>query len=241
MNYYEKKVIVLLQIIVFTLFVLFCAPFAKAEEIGIVDELDKLTDYFIDYRNEWAGEYKFIIGYGINRVNFNVDFNKDEKRGTLSEDSYSPFISLYSPVTFFENSSAGYFFKADFSFFESDDQRIEVVEGGSELEKMGTSGNGYAGYIMPVLCYDYWGIRSGIGLGLGYIRADGNIYIYDANNNKELHEFNISNFGMATGVLIFEKPYANFLVKLEGFGPVVEKGDYEYSQIFITLRMGYVF
>jgi hypothetical protein len=208
--------------------------------VGMAEEIEKYEVV------QHAENYGFMIGVGISSkyVSFDVyRAGESTPEGTLTEGEYLTFFLLLgSPYRYFGKSSFGYYFEMGYSAYNFDRQEI-----GDNLEDLRTSVNGSYFYLTPVLFYDFGNRRSqrdftiklGIGYGLGYLKASGDI-IFTRDNQNTSYSYNINEWGEAFSMML-DSRYKQWIFRIIASGPEITKGDFEYNIFDISIDVGYAF
>lgn len=113
---------------------------------------------------------------------------------------------------------------------------------------MGTSVNGSYFFAAPVFFYNFsdrttrngkgHAFKFGVGVGLGYLRANGNIILTE-DHSQRLLNINVDEFAHSINVLM-DYQYGNFIIRARGGGPRVDDGPIEYSIFEFAMDMRYI-
>lgn len=189
--------------------------------------------------------YRLTPGITVVSTDFDV-YNRGgaDPNGTLSEDfRYWPFVTLGSPYKYFGGSNWGGLMEYSFSVFDLDRQLVN-----DELVDLGTSIKGYHAFITPTVFYSFTGQKpqgkydqtliAGLGVGLGYLKADGDIVFTETTQQK----LDIDVSGAALAVSLFlDYRFGNFTTRLSGGGVSHTEGDFEYDTFGFAWSFGYIF
>lgn len=163
--------------------------------------------------------------------------------------AYYPSVAFRSGSSYFStNSKWGYHFQLDTSVFHLNKQ---LPHNGEDPVNFGTRLKGYSLYAVPVVYYHFnrgdsknWQYKAGIGVGLGYLRLQGNFQITDPGHPQsgQLISVNTDGFGMAVGVHI-EAAFDRHYILAQNYGPTLEHSSFEYLQhnVIIAYRYGFTF
>jgi hypothetical protein len=192
--------------------------------------------------------YQVTLGIAVNAIDFDVsDEGSSSPKGTLSEDfSYSPFMALISPYKYLGESHWGMFMEYSFSGFQLDRQIVNDKSG--ELADLGTSVKGYYAFATPTLFYSFNAkktrgsfdqkIIAGIGIGLGYLDASGDIIFTETTQER----FNIDVSGAALAISIFADYQAgDFATRISGGLTSLTEGGMDYDAFGFTWAFSYIF
>lgn len=165
--------------------------------------------------------------------------------GAATEGEYDTIsLSLTSPYSFFKDTSFGYYLEYGISNFAMDRQ---VINGGQYEADLGTNVDGYFLYVAPVLYYNIGdnvnqvkkdAFIIGLGIGAGYLKADGNIIFTET--SLENFDVDIAKFDLAFVVLL-EYHHNNWFIRYQNSGPSVAAGSYDYELQDDSLTIGYSF
>ena len=198
----------------------------------------------------WYTGYTLTLGAAYKTVYFAVsERGSNITQGTLTNDGQiTPSIIVKTPFYYFSDSpsaSLGWFVEYGYSSFEVNKQA--VGEYLNEID-MGTSVTGKYLYVVPVLFYN-WGdayikngrglsLKLGLGPGLGYLQAKGNIVLTETTNETE--DVNFSAFGGAIAIVLDFRAN-NFLMRVSSNGPSPSHGNRVYSVHEEIFEIGYTF
>ena len=188
--------------------------------------------------------YRVTTGINVSATDFDV-YNKGstDTNGTLTEDfSYAPFIILGSPYKFLKDSRWGLLMEYNFSGFRLSKQFVT-----GENVNLGTSVNGYYAFVTPTLFYLFdnavladrrRSLIAGMGIGIGYLKATGNIKLTETTN--QLFDIDVS--GVATAISLFvDYRIGDFMTRLSGDLTTLSEGDFDYDSFAFNLGVSYVF
>jgi len=186
------------------------------------------------------------VGIAMKSLDLDVyDLGSVDPEGTLTEGQYITLdLALVTPYNFIKESKFGYYFEYGFSNF---DMGFQVTGGGAFEEDLDTSASGIYFHLTPFLFYNFGdsvtkknnhSFLVGIGLGLGYIQAEGDIEFTETTSNY--HLFSIDGFTESFG-LMMEYQYQNWYIRISNTGPSLESGGYEYDVSSFATTFGYSF
>jgi len=193
--------------------------------------------------------YSFTTGFSLNRLDFNY-YNPDSAvpAGSMTEGAYSTyFLQANSPYSLTSNKKWGYYFEYGYSNFSMHKQNVAGKE-----KNIGSFVNGSFLYATPIVFYLVGAVPKGekelslilgLGVGLGYMNAKGNLILTEDGSNKN-HKVNETNINLSSGAL-FEVHYGNFVTRLYMGGatsqePIESKNGF-YSVGHGELDIGYQF
>ncbi len=207
-------------------------------------------------QNHWYSGIILDIGVTASQVDLEVDKYEDGSKvsgGTLSTDiSYAPFITAGSKYRYLGSTKFGYNIQITFSGFRVDKQDL----GGDDLEDVGTSAKGYFVYALPVLFYNFGdktfkagkgkSLKFGIGVGLGYLEAKGDIILEDLDDGtQEKHKFDVSTDPVDLAAFVMmDIRYNKWLLQIRGGGPWIMNFDqdgYEFGLFDFSMSLAYSF
>lgn len=188
--------------------------------------------------------WNYSIGISVKQLSLDVYKNgQTDPEGILTDDfRFFPEFGLESNITYFSNSSWGYKVVVNLGWFEMTTQEVALAD-----VNLGTSADGYFLYAMPVGFYDFFknkensSLLVGIGLGVGYLNASGDIIFTEATPQTR-HEINISELTYAYGLFLeYDRDSWSYSISL--YGPEVSKGGYEYNlfDFGVTVRKKFSF
>jgi len=218
---------------------------AKSEESDIKNNKHWYTGIILD------------LGVTFSQVDLDVDkFENGSKvsGGTLSTDiSYAPYINIGSPYKYFGNTKFGYNIQLSYSSYNVDKQELKNDD---DLKDHDTSANGYYIYGMPVFFYNLgdkylkdgkgWSVKFGVGVGLGYLSAEGDIILEDLNDgSQEKTSFDVQTDPVDLAAFVLtDIRLNNFLVLIRGGGPWIinhEENGNEFGLFELSIVLGYSF
>lgn len=134
-----------------------------------------------------------------------------------------PSISLQSRERYIGESNWGYSVSAMAWYYDVDQQKD-----GDNFVDYGTSVKGYYAYVTPTIYYrfgdkyvmksqDRWNWSVGLGLGIGYLVADGNVYT-NYSSTKTTESFHVDNGAVSSGIFI-EAVRNRWFVRFSSYGP----------------------
>ena len=191
------------------------------------------------------GQHRLTIGVSFNSVDFDVyPQGSLNAAGTLSEDFHTtPFVTLSGSPSYFDDSSFGWFFEYSLSRFALNQQLVN-----DSLVDLGSSVSGYDIYIAPTLFYSFRGpfllhradetINVGVGAGLGYLKASGDIILTESNGQRLA--IDIADAGLAV-VIFVEYQAGHFHSRISGGGTSYTDAGLEYDAFGFEWSVGYSF
>lgn len=198
--------------------------------------------------NNW----NYSIGLAAKQLSLEVsEKDRSHTAGILTEDFLIvPELGVESIVNYFSDTSWGYKYAFNFSFFEMKTQEVEVETAeGKELKdvNLGTSAKGYYLYAMPVGVYDFLkntpdsSLLVGIGVGLGYLNARGDIILTEATPQTR-HSFAFSELSFSVGLLL-EFKANSWSFNINAYAPAVSDAGYDYqlNEVNISIRKMFSF
>lgn len=168
--------------------------------------------------------------------------------GSFSGDLNASFaISLNAPYHFFRHSNAGYYFNYNFNRFDLNEQDTSINSSSLDQDNLGTSVEGYNLYANASVFYNFGkkiilskkdkSTKVGVGLGLGYLKADGNIILTELPNNPK-QDINISGFGPVISFFIDHRR-GPWIFRTEASATEVNDSEVDFSYSDISLQIGY--
>ncbi|MBD3610013.1 MAG: hypothetical protein HUJ30_05635 [Gammaproteobacteria bacterium] len=191
---------------------------------------------------------KFIIG--ITSQSIDLEVNDAENPfityGQLTSGSSTELlISYQTPSRYFDNSRWGYFVEFAYKHYLLSMQD-SPYNPDIEPTDLSTSAEGRFYHLTPVLFYS-WGdrfivnkgslSRFGIGLGMGYLQADGDIIFTETDG--QTHGFSLDGFGNSI-IVFFDYQRDNLYVRVNGGGPSLQRGIYDYEIFDFSFDIGYI-
>lgn len=194
---------------------------------------------------DFLSSYRLTAGVSINAIDFDVE-NEDNSNpnGTLSEEvSYSPYIILASPYKYFGESTFGGVMEYSFSTFQLSKQLIN-----DELIDLGTSVKGFYAFVTPTVFYSFLGqntsdkydqsLIAGMGLGLGYLKATGDIIFTET--TQERHEIDVNGLALAVSAFV-DYRIGNFTTRMSAGLTSHTKDNLDYDAFGFSWDFGYIF
>jgi len=168
----------------------------------------------------------------------------DNAKGKLVQRNEKSYFFIYSTrPTFFDNSRFGYDFIFNLSSFQMHQQEITK----EVYQDLGTSGKGWFGYVVPKVFY-MWGdyrqgtyFKSGIGLGLGIAKFDGDVILTDSLTQERIRFSHHTLTPSLASSVVFEGRWKNWGLLLTIAGPNVHKDGAEIQLNDTSLSFGYRF
>jgi len=199
-------------------------------------------NYAGDYDN-----YAVLMNFGWGQKTVELGVYQEQQttpEGMLtSGDSFSLFFHADTPYRYFGKSNFGYYYEMGYSPIDINQQRDDEMG----IRDLGTQVKGEYFYLTPVLFYN-WGSRSvirnfstkfGIGLGVGYLKADGDI-VFTRNNQNTYHTIKLNDWGDSVSVLL-DIRYNNWLFRTIANGPIVTRDKLDYDVFDFSSEIGYSF
>ena len=210
----------------------------------VIISLGLITNVNADALDEVAG-YTINVGIKSKQLDFDVSEEGSLKTsGSLTEGSFvTQHLSINSPYHFFsENQRWGYYFEYGFGNFEMN------VQNSGDLEvDLGTSAKGSYLYFSPVAFYNFGdsiklkkkdSFMFGIGAGIGYLQADGNIVLTETTN--QLVNFDVNGVDLSVFV-VMEYLHDEWFFRAQGGGPSLTDAGFDYEIFDFSLVVGYSF
>lgn len=164
-----------------------------------------------------------------------------------SEPELSPSFTFRSKEKYLsEKSKWAYHFQIDAAEFDVNMQQLPSTR---EIVDLNTSLDGFSVYALPVIYYHFnknfvkkWNYRAGFGLGVGYMKLNGNFKITDPGHPQynQIKSVGIKGYGGSVG-LYFEATYKRHMIVLQSYGPVLTDEPYQYHQVNTVLAYRYKF
>lgn len=198
----------------------------------------------------WYAGYNLTVGLAVKTVYFTVsERGSNIELGTLTNQAQiTPSLLFATPFYYFtdpQRSAFGWYLESGYSSFKADRQVV-----GADLKEvdMGTSVEGEYLYITPVVFYN-WGdpyvtaehgvaFKFGIGVGLGYLQARGNIVLTESTNQVE--PVNVDKYGGAVSVIL-DLHIQNIVMRIVTGGPSPSSGNRVYTLQEQYFALGYNF
>ncbi len=193
----------------------------------------------------WQGmteEANLRVGYGIIQWTMDVERSSDGATARMAQrDNEAIFVSYGSKPSFFQESSFGYTFMVNYTYFDMKNQMVS----GTEFINYGTEVKGHLVYAVPTLFYQ-WGehryqgrfVRLGFGAGLGAAQFDGTVRLSTGEvvyAEKKTFEprLALSNF--------LEARWNQFGISISYASPRVYGDGYDIRVSNLTANIGYVY
>lgn len=203
--------------------VMCCPAFAQ-------DKPETTSGRLYDYLTNGAS---VSVGFGVHQGDVIVRDKATGAAGKLSDrDNTAWFLSYSTRPSFFRDSKFGYNLMLSYTTFNADKQEVAK----DDFRDLGTRLHGRVASIVPTLFYQ-WGdygpkgayVRTGLGLGLGIVKFDGDIILnYPANTTRVSVSSNNYDLKIA-GSVYLEARYRHFGFTVTGAGPSYEDDKYHYS------------
>lgn len=196
--------------------------------------------------NSLLAGYTLTIGASAKELVLNYYRSADDSdpAGIMTEGlHYTYLLRASSPYSLRENSRWGYYFETGFSNYSLSKQNV-----GEDTLDLGTSVSGTYWYVTPIGFYLYGpvpgekkelSILTGIGVGLGYLRAKGSMMLTEDGSNL-LHNVDKDEIDIAASILI-EAYYGHWVSRIYGGGPYTESRQDAYSIVNFSWDVGYTF
>lgn len=192
----------------------------------------------------------YDIGISQNQFAIKVHHASGEKspepKGLIESKNYtSAYLAVNSPYNYFDitGKDVGYYYKFSYNSFALKEQPIFNDSRTSKEEVNGyfVLGNAviFLNFGAPYVQEQGLSSKLGVGLGLGYIRATGNMLI----NNRGIIEdqtLDFSKLGLSYEVFV-EARKGYWFSRLTYSGPEVEDNDYIYTFVKSAIELGYSF
>lgn len=194
-----------------------------------------------------ANNYSVNIGVALKSLDLDVyDAGSINPNGTLTEGEYFTYsLSLNSPYKFFsENSRFGYYIEYAYSKFEMNSQ---LINNQSTEVDLGTGVDGNYFSVTPVVFYNYFdSIRArkkdalivGLGIGIGYLDAIGDIQFTETDN--QIHDVDVNDFDISISIFL-EYQHNDWFLRISSSGPDVTSGNFDYTISDFSMVFGYSF
>ncbi|EKO3564839.1 hypothetical protein P0E95_001171 [Vibrio metschnikovii] len=186
------------------------------------------------------------LGLQLTTNNIDVRDESDQNIAQMNNKlALSPTVSLLSKGYYLsEQSSLGVQFQLDGNLVKVNRQTLHQ---NNQLTNLDTKISGYALYAMPLFFYHFnrhqpekWQVKTGIGIGLGYLNLSGNYQITQPLHPEfgETKNIKLSEFGQAVGVYLeIKKGKHAFL--LYNFSPYVNNSNYQFQEHNAVLAYRY--
>jgi hypothetical protein len=199
----------------------------------------------------WLWDYLYngasiTVGVGTRQAELKVTRKSDSKFGKIvqrDEDAY--FLSYSTRESFIGSSQFGYTFMLNYTTFNMDKQEVEK----NVYEDIGTRLRGKVAYVVPTLFYQ-WGehrkigkfVRTGIGLGLGVAKFEGNIILTDPGTDTAPIPIANGSYDLKFAASAFlEARYRHWGIKISIAGPSYQDETYIYNLSDIAVNLGYTY
>ena len=190
-------------------------------------------------------QYVVTVGIDINSIDFDVyDKGSTSTNGTLTEKfTYAPFVILGSPHKYFGDSNWGMLMEYSLSGFNLNKQFV-----GNDYVDLGTSVEGYFAFVTPTFFYSFdkkalipngkGKLIAGMGVGLGYLKATGDIVFTETTNLT--HEIRVN--GVATAISLFlDYRAGDYHTRISGDLTTLTKNNFDYDSFAFSLGVSYLF
>lgn len=199
----------------------------------------------------WFSGYSVVVGVAYKKPNFRV---KDKETRILEgrmTGTYQtePVLYIDTPYHYFsdnpESDGFGWYVEYGFTTFTT---HLQVVGTAESRIDLGTSISGETYNLTPIMFYN-WGdpyiknnqgqfFKAGLGIGLGYLQAKGDIILTETTNERLNIKFNELTMTLA---ILFEYRLNNFSIRLYAVGPSTDIKQYDYSMNEESYEFRYVF
>jgi hypothetical protein len=221
-------------------------PLQQSEQEVPPESAAELTGRTSDFLSSlWQGmteEANLRVGYGIIQWTMDVERSSDGATARMAQrDNEAIFVSYGSKPSFFQESSFGYTFMVNYTYFDMKNQMVS----GTEFINYGTEVKGHLVYAVPTLFYQ-WGehryqgrfVRLGFGAGLGAAQFDGTVRLSTGEvvyAEKKTFEprLALSNF--------LEARWNQFGISISYASPRVYGDGYDIRVSNLTANIGYVY
>lgn len=185
----------------------------------------------------------FDFGLNVSRQSLQAELAGETKNIGMMEDDFSvwPVVLLRSSEVFFDKSRWGYSIEFMAGYFDINKQEVN----GKQLD-LGTSVNGYYGYLTPMLYYRFgdksnktktgWHTTLSIGIGVGYLKVKGDMIMTELSPNRK-EAINGEGFGMSAGVYA-EFSDNNWFFRISNYAPKTKIGNYDLMLHNVSMIFG---
>ena len=183
-------------------------------------------------------------GIGGQSVVIDVTRQGTNDHGIIEENKEELFLLYSTKARYFENSNIGYAWLLNLSTFSLKEQELS----NGDILNLGTKVDGFFAYTVPTFFYNigdrYQGhyFRTGIGLGIGLTKFDGDIILTKSvkKNDRVSISNGASNVILALGLFI-DYQWENFTIRLSNSGPNLEFNGLDINVSSLSLVLGYTF
>ncbi|MBI4651605.1 hypothetical protein HY745_10045 [Candidatus Desantisbacteria bacterium] len=172
--------------------------------------------------------------------------NNDNDIAKMSDGiQYAPTIGLRTNLKYFNNETNwGHFYQFDGVLFDISKQELPNID---KEQNVGTSIKGYSLSATPTAFYHFkknnennWSYKTGIGVGLGYLKLNGNFKIteYLHPEYNQIKQVDVAAIGFSVGVF-FEASNNNHSIVIQNFAPSVSDNKYNYLQHNVDIMYRY--
>lgn len=158
---------------------------------------------------------------------------------------FVPSVGLRTDLRYFnDESNWGYFYQFSGALFDIKKQELPNIE---ENQDVGTSLKGYSLFATPTAFYHFnmsnkknWSYKTGIGVGLGFLKLQGNFKITETSHLEydQVKNVNVAAVGFSVGVY-FEASKNNHSIIIQNFAPTISDDKYEYMQHNVDIMYRY--
>lgn len=209
----------------------------------IILPLPLQANEFID---SWFKDYKMDVSFSFHELGLDVSTQDPDNlpQGKMGGGLLPTFlVNFETQERYLGESSLGFNLIAGLSTYCANTQRVGI-EG--EVQNFNTSASGMMAYFTPTLFYtlgdkyykddDYRAFKIGIGLGIGYLSATGNIKLTEG--DQSILPLDISGFGMSSSFFL-EYHRDRWIYRMRATGPSFTDDTYRYSVYDIYIGVGY--
>jgi len=158
-------------------------------------------------------------------------------------------LTLNSPYNYFGTSSAGYYINYNLKTFDFNKQDTTITGSSITETNLGTSVSGYNVYTYASIFFNfgdkflktdtYRAFKIGIGAGLGYLKASGDMILTDRAGSP-LINIDISSFGLVAGIYA-DYRFGPWVIRIEAFGTEAKQDSVQFEYTTIPIQIGYTY
>lgn len=185
------------------------------------------------------------ISFSFHELGFEVKDRDNNQLGKLAGGMLPTFlVNFETPGRYFGKSNTGWNLIAGLSTYCLNTQKL----GNNKVVNLNTSASGMSAYVTPLLFYtvgdkvyqenDYHAFRAGLGLGVGYLSAQGSLILTET-PAQNVYNLDISGFGVSS-TFFLEYRQNRWIYRLRSMGPSFTRGDYNYSVYDVYFGIGYL-
>jgi len=199
---------------------------------------------------EKVNAFEFTVGVEVSDKSVWVE-DKNRSGNEIAKVSNGiklrPSFTLRTIPSYFSDSGNwGYHYQIDSSIFKINKQELPGVE---DEQNVGTTMKGFSIYAIPVAYYHFnrnqpkkWNYKSGIGIGVGYLKVTGNFQITHDSHPEigEVKAVNADGFGLAVGIYL-EASFGKHVIVIQNYAPFIVDKQYDYQQNNVIIAYRYTF